>query len=362
MRLNRAAADGAQTAGVARRRLGAGAIRVLSVTAVAAAACTLWAGAASAATTAPAAGGTTTTTAITNAADGTVTSGGAFTFDVTVSGTDPTGEVGVTAIAPAGLGTAYSCSFDLTASDAGSGSCTIHPPAFGVVEYQAVYAGDETYAGSTSKTYDLAVQNPTTTTVGPATAKAGQVTLVATILAAGANISEGAGGTGSVAFYNGTAVIKGCGAAKITNPSGGADNLADCTTTFGAGNYTITAKYSGDTVNVASQGSQTLTVAGTPPPVKHATKTHGSASPKNAKVRHWVTLSSTVTSSGGTPGGKITFMSAGRVLCTARLSHGKAHCSYKFKAVGTHRVRAWYAGSSTFDKSHSAFFAVKVKK
>ena len=45
MRLNRAAADGAQTAGVARRRLGAGAIRVLSVTAVAAATCSLWAGA-----------------------------------------------------------------------------------------------------------------------------------------------------------------------------------------------------------------------------------------------------------------------------------------------------------------------------
>lgn len=50
MRLNRAAADGAQTAGVARRRLGSGAIRVLSVTAVAAATCSLWAGAASAAT------------------------------------------------------------------------------------------------------------------------------------------------------------------------------------------------------------------------------------------------------------------------------------------------------------------------
>jgi hypothetical protein len=50
------------------------------------------------------------------------------------------------------------------------------------------------------------------------------------------------------------------------------------------------------------------------------------------------------------------------VLCTASLSHGKARCSYKFKAAGTHQVRAWYAGSSTFDKSHSSFFAVKVTK
>lgn len=362
MRLNRpqgVATDSAKAAGGARRHLRVGAIRLLSVTAIATASCALWAGAASAA---PAAGGTTTATTITNAADGTVTSGDAFTFNVTVSGTDPTGEVGVTAIAPAGLGAAYSCSFDLTAADAGSGSCTIHPPAFGVVEYQAVYAGDGTFAGSTSATYDLAVQNPTTTTVSPATAKAGAVTLVATILADGANVSKGAGGTGSVTFYNGTTVIKGCADATITNPSGGADNLADCAATFAGGTYTITAKYSGDTVNVASQGSQTLTVTGAPPPVKHATKTSGSASPKSALVHHSVKLSASVTSSSGTPGGKITFMSAGRVLCVATLSHGKGHCSYRFKFAGKHRVRVWYSGSSTFDKSHSAFFAVKVSR
>ena len=50
MRLNRpqgVATNSVRTAGVARRRnrLGAGAIRVLSVTAVAAATCSLWAGA-----------------------------------------------------------------------------------------------------------------------------------------------------------------------------------------------------------------------------------------------------------------------------------------------------------------------------
>jgi hypothetical protein len=52
MKLNRpqgVATDGAQTAGT-RRRLGAGAMRLLSLTAIAAATCSLWAGAASAAT------------------------------------------------------------------------------------------------------------------------------------------------------------------------------------------------------------------------------------------------------------------------------------------------------------------------
>ena len=115
MRLNRAAEDGAQTAGVVRRRLGASAIRVLSVTAVAAATCSLWAGAASAATAAPAAG-TTTTTTITNANPGTVHAGDAYTIDVTVAGGGgtPTGTVTV-APSDATLPPSYSCKATLTA-------------------------------------------------------------------------------------------------------------------------------------------------------------------------------------------------------------------------------------------------------
>jgi hypothetical protein len=364
MRLNRAATDGAQTAGVARRRLGAGAIRVLSVTAVAAAACSLWAGAASAATAAPAAGGTATTTTITNTPNpGTVNAGDSFTIDVTVKGAGgtPTGSVTVTP-SDNTLPPSYTCSNTLTD---GAMSCKVTPGTgtFGDIDYTATYSGDTTFAGSTSGTFVLIVPETTTTDVSPATATPGSVTLTATVTSqAMDNISPDAGGSGTVTFYNdGTVISTACAAASLTYDGGGA-NLATCKTTLAAGKYTITAKYSGDPNNLASSGSEPLTVANNPPPAKHATKTHGSASPKNAKVRHWVTLSSTVTSSGGTPGGKITFMSAGRVLCAATLSHGKAHCSYKFKAAGTHQVRAWYAGSSTFDKSHSGFFAVKVKK
>jgi hypothetical protein len=361
MRLNRAAADGAQTAGVARRRLGAGAIRVLSVTAVAAAACSLWAGAASAATAAPAAG-TTTKTTITNTSPGTDRAGDAYTINVTVTGAGgtPTGSVTV-APSDGTLPASYTCTAKLTA---GAGSCQVTPGAgtFGDVDYTATYSGDGTFAGSTSGTFELVVPETTTTSLSPGNAKPGAVNLEATVVSqAMDNISPSAGGSGTVTFYNGETVINGCGAVSLTYTGGGA-NIATCKVTLAAGSYPITAKYSGDLNNLASNGTETLAVASTPPPAKHATKTHGSARPKNAKVRHWVTLSSTVTSSGGTPGGKVTFMSAGRVLCSARLSHGKAHCSYKFKAAGKHRVRAWYAGSSTFDKSHSSFFAVKVTR
>ena len=364
MRLNRAATDGAQTAGVARRRLGVGAIRLLSVTATAAAACSVWAGAASAATAAPAAG-TTTTTTITNASPGTVHAGDAYTIDVTVAGGGgtPTGTVKVTP-SDATLPPSYSCTATLTA---GAGSCQVTPGVgtFGDVDYTATYSGDGTFAGSTSGTFVLIVPETTTTSVSPGNATPGAVSLEATVVGqAKDNISPSAGGSGTVTFYNGAAVINGCGAVALAYNGGGA-NIATCKVTLAAGSYPITAKYSGDPNNLASNGSETLTVTGgtaPPPPAKHATKTHGSARPKNAKVRHWVTLSATVTSPGRAPGGKITFRSAGRVLCTARLSHGRAHCSYKFKAAGTHRVRAWYGGSSTFDKSHSSLFAVKVRR
>jgi large repetitive protein len=361
MRLNRAATDGAQTAG-ARRRLGAGAVRLLSVTAVAAATCSLWAGAASAATAAPAAG-TTTTTTITNTSPGTDGAGDAYTINVTVTGAGgtPTGTVTVTP-SDATLPTSYSCTATLAA---GAGSCQVTPGAgtFGDIDYTATYSGDGTFAGSTSGTFVLIVPETTTTTISPGNAKAGAVTLEATVVSqAMDNISPAAGGSGTVKFSNGGTVISGCGAAALTYTGGGA-NIATCKVTLAAGSYPITAVYSGDPNNLTSTGGETLTVTGgtTPPPAKHSTKTHGSASPKNAKIRHSVRLSATVTSSAGTPGGKVTFMSAGRVLCTARLSHGKAHCSYKFKAKGTHRVRAWYGGSSTFATSHSAFFNVKVK-
>lgn len=367
MRPNRpqgAATNSARAAGVARRRFGAGAIRLLSVTAIAAATCSLWAGAASAATAAPAAG-TATTTTITNTPNpGTVDAGDPFTIDVTVAsgGGTPTGTVTV-APSDATLPASYSCTITLSG---GAGSCQVTPGAgtFGDIDYTATYAGGGTFAGSTSGTFELIVPETTTTSVSPATATPGSVTLEAVVVGQDmGNISPSAGGSGTVTFYEGTTptVITGCGAVPLAyNNAGG--NIAACKVTLAAGTYAITAKYSGDPNNLASNGSETLVVAAAPPPAKHATKTHGSAKPASTKIHRVVTLYATVTSSGGTPRGKVTFIWRGHVVCSARLSHGKAHCSIEFLKAGKYWIRAFYAGNSTHKSSHSGLFKVKIKK
>ncbi len=366
MRLNRpqgAATDRETTARVARRRnhLGAGAIRVLSVTAVAAATCSLWAGVASAATVAPAAG-TASTTTITNTSPGTTDAGVAYTINVKVTGAGGT-PTGTVTIAPtdATLPASYSCTATLSG---GVGSCAVTPGAgtFGDIDYTATYSGDGTFAGSASATggFELIVPETTTTSVSPAAATTGSVTLTATVVGQDTgNISPSAGGSGTVTFYNdGTLISAACAAVSLTYDGGGA-NLATCATTLAAGTYTITAKYSGDPNNLASNGSETLVVSA-PKPAKHATKTKGSAKPASTKVGRVVKLSATVTG-GSTPTGTVTFRWQGHVVCKAKLSHGKAHCSVIFLKARTFRIRAWYGGNSTHDGSHSGLFAVKVK-
>jgi hypothetical protein len=365
MRLNRpqvAATDREPMAGVARRRnrLGAGVIRVLSVTAVAAATCSLWAGVASAATAhttkhatktsvsvspktaytrssvklsatvrgsgsrptgtvtfysgtkklchgtlsrgsthcsakfsdpatktitgkysgnsshkassgtaklkvinRPAPAKSATTTTITNTDPGTVavSNTNGYAIDVTVTGgSDATGTAVVAPIppSPAGLPAADTCTAKITA---GKGSCTVHPNLYGIIYYGATYSGNATHKGSTyTGPFALEVQNVTSTTAGPATAAAGTVTLNADVYAMGANITDG---MGSAAFYVGTSptatptLVTACAAQALTTFNASDDNVATCSDTLAKGTYYITAKFSGDDVNEASNSEPT---------------------------------------------------------------------------------------------------------
>jgi hypothetical protein len=198
-----------------------------------------------------------TTTTVTSPDPSAIQVGASFKVAVSVTSATgtPTGTVVLkpTAAAP---GTT-TCT--ATLAD-GTGSCTLTPAEYGIIDYTATYSGDATHAASTyTGPWALEVKNKTTTTVGPATAAAGTVTLTVDVNAMGADI---AGGEGSVAFTNDGTAIAGCGEVPLkTFDMGTGANVGTCSTTLVAGTYTIDVSYTGDDVNEPSAGTVTLVVS-----------------------------------------------------------------------------------------------------
>lgn len=91
---------------------------------------------------------------------------------------------------------------------------------------------------------------------------------------------------------------------------------------------------------------------------KHATKTSVSVSPKTAFVDEVVKLSAKV-SGGKTPAGKFAFKINGHLICSVRLSHGKASCRVIVEGPGTFKVRGFYAGNAGHKASSSGVAKLK---
>ena len=373
MRLNRlpGAASNPEPAG--GHRAGAGVVRALSVTAVAVAACALSALPAMASSAAPAAAPVATTTTITYPAlDVPVTepAGTEVTLTATVTAADGSTPTGTVSFAPWNIPGPYASYQVCTATLVdGTGSCQVDPPVgtWGFMQFEATYSGDATHAGSNSGDGDnklITPDNTTTTVTGPATATQGAVTLNATIVPytdGGPifNILAGESETGgdTVAFtVNGDTV---CATAPMT--WNGTANVAQCADTLAAGTYTVVAAYSGDEYTNGSTSKAFTLVVKSPGVTKLATKTAAAASPKTAKTRQDVKFSATVTSSGKTPTGTVTFWLGTRKLCTAKVSDGKASCKAMFYSASKKKITAKYSGDSTHDAS-SGTVTVTIKR
>jgi large repetitive protein len=87
---------------------------------------------------------------------------------------------------------------------------------------------------------------------------------------------------------------------------------------------------------------------------RHPSTTSVSVSPSPAWVGQRVRLAARVRSSVGTPTGTVTFLSFGRRLCVAHLSHGAGSCFSSFGAVNTYIVRGFYSGDRTHKGSVGA--------
>jgi Bacterial Ig-like domain (group 3) len=255
-----------------------------------------------------------------------------FTATVSsASGAIPNGEVVTFTNGGATLGTGTTS----------GGVATLTTPSLTVASHniKASYAGDSTFATSTSAAVTQVVSlYPTSTmlTVSPNPSAYGQsVTLKTTVTS-----SAPAGPTGTVTFKNGSTTL---GTAAL---SAGTATLA--TTKLPVGSDAITATYNGDAQNAKGTSSPfTATVN----PAVSTTSLTSSLNP--SKSGQTVKFIATVTSPTTTPVGSVTFLDGSTTLATIALGSGKASYSTSALGTGTHNITAVYAGTVNITGSTS---------
>ena len=155
--------------------------------------------------------------------------------------------------------------------------------------------------------------------------------------------------TGSITFMDGSSVLG-------TISLDGTGTATFATAAFTTGVHNITAVYSGD-VNFTGSSSSALLEIDNPA----ATTTAIVASGSSAIYGSAVTLTATVSSTGGTPAGPVTFVDASTVLGAVALNaRGQATLTTASLAAGIHNITAAYAGSLNFSGSTSAAAALNV--
>lgn len=152
--------------------------------------------------------------------------------------------------------------------------------------------------------------------------------------------------SGSVNFSeNGTPLA-------VNVPVNGSGDASFSTATFGAGDHTITAVYSGDPGHLSSQGQYTQTVN------KADTTTALSVSPNPAAFGQTITLTATVTANApgaGVPGGTVVFTDNGNPIGSPSLDGaGQATLNVPGNlAPGSHTFVATYGGDANFNGSQA---------
>jgi sugar lactone lactonase YvrE len=276
--------------------------------------------------------------------------GATITFSVNVAsaGSTPTGTVtlldGSSTLASTSVNSGGNATFAISTLAVGNHSIT------------ASYSGDSSNASSVSSTLVEVVRDataPTTTTLiasaNPAQAGA-TLRLTATLSVPAIDQGEGSP-TGNVTFLDGSTTL---GTAPL---SGGIATFS--TSSLAVGAHTITASYAGVT-GFGPSNSAPLVVN-----IQLATSSAAlatSANPVTAGAP--LGLTATLSSTGGTPTGSVSFLDGSTLLGTGKLNgQGIASLSLSGStlAVGSHSLTVTYAGDSDNGASVSAAVNEVVK-
>ncbi len=279
------------------------------------------------------------------------TTGQQLVFNVQVSGTG----------APAGVGPTGSVSFTdgatvlaQVALDAvGQATLTTSFSTTGTHAITATYGGDANFSGSTSAALDVLVSAPplaqsATTLSSQSPSSPNPPTTLDPVTLTG-TVTGGSGTpTGTVTFYEGGCTGTVLGAAAQTL-SGGTVSLN--IGTLAQGVHTLCAVYNGDSTYSGSSGMLTLVVNAA---TSTATQTTVSSSANPSVFGQSVTFTATVTGSGGTPTGTVTFSLGSSIMVPAPLdANGHATITSSALPVGSVVVSAVYSGDSTYQGNNS---------
>ena len=157
--------------------------------------------------------------------------------------------------------------------------------------------------------------------------------------------------TGQVTFAQGNTVLS-------QAPLNSSGQVSFSTPALAAGSDTITATYASDSLFAASSGSTVQTVQST-----FTTATTVSSSANPSVFSQSVTFTASVTSSGGTPTGTVTFKDGTTTLGTSTLNgSGQATFTTSTLSVASHSITAAYNGSTGFSPSTSSALTQTVNK
>jgi hypothetical protein len=216
----------------------------------------------------------------------------------------------------------------------------------------ASYGGDAAFKTSTSAALTQTIQRFTTTvTVGvaPSPSSFGDVVEVSATVASPSGFAPGTP-TGMVTFTDGSTTL---GSTSLD----AAGRAALLTTSLSVGTHAFTAAYGGDATQSPASGSVVHNV-------NRAVSTTALTTSSSVSVfGETFSVTATVTSIGGGPGGTVVFQEGGATLGEVALDgSGVATVYLSGLAVGAHDIVASYAGDPTFSGSASAAVSHTVNR
>jgi hypothetical protein len=228
----------------------------------------------------------------------------------------------------------------------------------GAHNISATYSGDTNYGGSSTAAIVVTVGGEQTSVKLLATPNPVNQNKTVTLSANVKTVTGNGVPTGKVTF-------SALGNTLATVPlSAGAAGLSVSTAGIPVGNYVVSAAYSGDSANAASN-AENINVAVLPALVA-STSTTLSALPQSATVGESVTLTTQVTETNGTgtPTGTVTFFYGTQALATASLAKGTATytASTATLVAGSYTLTARYNGDTVDTGSTSAALTVTLTK